>query len=210
MHNCKTTKHLMTELLSEGISAPTQELLIELRRCRECHQEFGALKDALGSATEAIESVAPPEEYWSGYHATLKQKLLASRQPVITQRQPSWIVRMFQTSIRVPVPAGLALILLLGGSLFFAIRAAAPKETLPPVVIHVPVEVPVVQERVVTRVVYRDRQRPAVSRKLDVLNEQSTLARSQKKELLPPSLVGFKPLDEIKLTVIKGGTGNDK
>jgi hypothetical protein len=117
---------------------------------------------------------------------------------------------MFQTSIRVPVPVGLALILLLGGSLFFAIRAAAPQDTPPPLIVRVPLEVPVIQETVVTRIVYRDRYRPAVLRQVNAANDQSTLAQSQKHEVTPASLVGFKPLEEIKLTVIKGGTGNEK
>ena len=43
MHSCKTTKDLMTELLSGGTSPPTHELLIELRCCRECRHEFEAL-----------------------------------------------------------------------------------------------------------------------------------------------------------------------
>jgi hypothetical protein len=74
----------------------------------------------------------------------------------------------------------------------------------------VPVEVPVPQEKIVTRIVYRDRDRPVVPRKSNQTNEPSTLARTQKNEAIPSSLVGFKPLEEIKLTVIKGGTGNDK
>ena len=210
MHSCKTTRDLMTELLSDGTSPPTHELLIELRCCRECRQEFEALKDTLRLTTRVIESVAPPEEYWADYHQALKQKLLNSRVPVVKMPQPSWVMRMFQTSVRVPVPVGLALVLLFGVSLFFATRAATPKQPEAPLTVRVPVEVPVPQEKIVTRIVYRDRYRPAVSRKSNQNNEQSTLARSQKNEAIPSSLVGFKPLEEIKLTVIKGGTGNDK
>jgi hypothetical protein len=99
---------------------------------------------------------------------------------------------------------------LLGVSLFVAARAITPKEVQPPLVVQVPVEVPVVQETVVTKIVYRDRYRQVVSRKVNDINEQSTLARSQKKDALPAGLLGFKPLEEIKLTVIKGGAGNDK
>ena len=210
MHSCKTTRDLITELLSEGTSPPTQELLDELRCCRECRQEFEALKDTLSLTTGVIESVAPPEEYWTDYHRALKQKLLTSRAPVVMMRQPSWLMRMFRTSVPVPVPVGLALVLLFGVALFFATRAATPKQPEAPVVVRETVEVRVPQERIVTRIVYRDRYRPAVLRKTNQNNEQSTLARSQRNEAIPSSLVGFKPLEEIKLTVIKGGTGNDK
>ncbi|HTG94047.1 MAG TPA: hypothetical protein VL866_15755 [Pyrinomonadaceae bacterium] len=205
MHSCKTTKDLMTELLSGGTSPPTHELLIELRCCRECRHEFEALKDTLRLTTGVIESVAPSEEYWADYHRALKQKLLTSRAPVVTMHQPSWLMRMFRTSVPVPVPVGLALVLLFGVSLFFATRAATPKQREAPLVVRVPVEVPVIQERLVTRTIYRDRYRLVALRKTDKVNDQSTLARTQ-----TPSLVGFKPLEEIKLTVIKGGTRNDK
>ena len=210
MHSCMTTRDLMTELLSDGTSPPTDELLIELRCCRECRQEFEALKDTLRLTTVVIESVAPPEEYWANYHQALKQKLLSSRVPLVKPHQPSWLMRMFGTSVPVPIPVGLALVLLFGVALFFATRAATPKQLEAPLVVRVPVEVAVPHERIVTRVVYRDRYRSAVSRKSNQNNEQSTLARSQKNEAIPASLVGFKPLEQIKLTVIKGGTGNDK
>ena len=210
MHSCKKTRDLMTELLSDGTSPPTPELLIQLRCCRECRQEFAALKDTLSLTTGVIESVAPPEEYWADYHLALKQKLLTSRAPVMTMHQPSWLMRLFRTSVPVPVPIGLALVLLFGVALFFAARAATPKQPEAPLVVRERVEVPVPQERIVTRIVYRDRYRPAVSRKSNPNNEQSTLARSQKNEAIPSGLIGFKPLEEIKLTVIKGGTGNDK
>ena len=210
MHNCRTTKDLMTELLSDGTSTPTQELLVELRRCVECRQEFESLKDTLSLTTAVIESTAPAGEYWSDYHLALKQKLLTSRAPVVSIDQPSWLARMFRISVRVPVPVGVAIILLFGVSLFFATRAETPKQTEPPVVVRERVEVPVVQEKVVTRIVYRDRYRPLVPRKANTPDDQSTLARTQKTEGVPASLVGFKPLEEIKLTVIKGGTGNEK
>ena len=210
MHSCKKTRDLMTELLSDGTSPPTHELLIELRCCPECRQEFKALKDTLSLTTGVIESVAPPEEYWTDYHLALKQKLLANRAPVVTIHQPSWLMRMFRTSVPVPVPVGLALVLLFGAALFFATRAATPKQPEAPLVVRERVEVPVPQERIVTRIVYRDRYRPSMSRKLNQTNDQSILARSQKNEVIPSGLIGFKPLEEIKLTVIKGGTGNDK
>lgn len=210
MHNCKTTRDLMTELLTEGAATPTHELLIELRCCSECREEFDALKKTLHVTTRTIESVAPPEEYWSGYHASLKRKLLGSRAPVETPPQPSWVVRLFRTSVPVPVPVGLALIILFAGAFFYASRAATIQVRQEPTVVRMPVEVPVIQERVVTQTVYRYRYRTVVSRTGNKVDDQATLARSQKSNPVPATLIGFKPLEEIKLTVIKGGTGNDK
>jgi len=200
----------MTELLTEGAATPTHELLIELRCCSECREEFDALKNTLYVTTRTIESVAPPDEYWSDYHASLRRKLLASRAPAGTPSEPSWWARLFKTSVPVPVPVGLALVLLFAGALFYASRAATTKQQQEPTVVRMPVEVPVIQERVVTRTVYRDRYRTVVLRTGNKVNDQSTLARSQKSDVVPATLIGFKPLEEIKLTVIKGGTGNDK
>ena len=207
MHNCKTTRDLITELLTEGAATPSQELLIELRCCRECRQEFDALRDTLRLTTRTIESLAPPEEYWSDYHARLRRKLQASRVPAETLRQPSWVTRLFKSSVPIPVPVGVALVVLLGVAFFYASRPGTTIREVPKVVSE-RIEVPVVQERVVTRTVYRDRIRFVTSRKANPVNDQSTLAQSPK--TIPASLVGFKPLEEIKLTVIKGGTGNDK
>jgi len=210
MHNCKTTRDLITELLTEGATTPTHELLIELRCCSECRQEFDGLKNTLYVTTRTIESVAPPDEYWSDYHASLRRKLLASRAPAETLRQQSWVIRLFRTSVPVPVPVGLALVILFGAVLFYATRAAITKERQEPTVVRIPVEVPTIQERVVTQTVYRDRYRTVVLRTGNKVNDQSTLARSQKRDVTPATLIGFKPLEEIKLTVIKGGTGNEK
>ncbi len=210
MHNCKTTRDLMTELLTEGAATPTHELLIELRCCSECREEFDALKNTLYLTTRTIESVAPPDEYWSDYHASLRRKLLASRAPAVTPSEPWWWARLFKTSVPVPVPVGLALLLLFAGALFYTSRASTTKQQQEPTVVRMPVEVPVIQERVVTRTVYRDRYRTVVLRTGSKVNDQSTLARSQKSDVVPATLIGFKPLEEIKLTVIKGGTGNEK
>jgi hypothetical protein len=83
----------------------------------------------------------------------------------------------------------------------FAIRAAQQPITEPqtPIVVHVPVEVPVIKEHTVTQIVYRDRQKPLKSAKRSTvaLTVQNTFAQ-------------FKPTDDVKLTIIKGGSPNEK
>lgn len=211
MHNCKSTREIAAELLLDRM-APAKELLLELRDCNECREEFDALKDALRVTSRVVDFAAPPQEFWPGYHARLKEKLDNAHVPVLSTREPRRISRIFTTSVRVPLPVAAALIVLFGVSLFFATRASAPSKPAEVSIVKVPVEVAVIQDRVVTRVVYRDRYRPSTARKLDQSNGATTdrtLARSQKNDLIPATLLGFKPLEEIKLTVIKGG-GNDK
>ena len=92
--------------------------------------------------------------------------------------------------------------LILGGVLgLFLIRAAQQPspQIQAPVVVHVPVEVPVIKERTVTQIVYRDRQKASKSAK-----------RSAVAPAVENTFAQFKPTDEVKLTVIKGGSPNEK
>jgi hypothetical protein len=203
MHNCKTTRERLTELLLDGVD-PRAALSRELRECAECREEFGALNETLRVTTRLIETATPPESYWPGYHARLKEKLRAAQQPPVVPGQyhadsRSWLSRFFFSSIRVPVPVGLALILVFG---FVIFKIRVPAE---PSIVQVPIEVPVVQEKLVTQVVYREQPSKRKRSKPTRIppKHDSTLASLQ-------SLEGFKPAEEVKLTVIKGGSANEK
>lgn len=192
MHNCKDPEEQITE-------------------CAGCREESDALNETLRITRRLIDAAAPPDSYWSGYHAKLREKLTQTHGPHVVVKSnahgPSWITRFFRTSVSVPVPVGLALILVFMLSLLF-VSQTPEQGTAPPQVVHVPVKVPVVQERLVTRVVYRERQ-PATRRSKQTIGpsrNDSTLAKTHN----PASLLGFKPTDEIKLTVIKGGSAYEK
>ena len=203
MHNCKTTRERLTELLLDGAD-PRTVLSIDLRECAECRQELGDLSETLRVATRLIEAGTPPNSYWPGYHARLKERLRAAQQPRVVPGQydrvnsRSLLSRFFFSSIRVPVPVGLALLLIFGLAIFFSIRVPTAEISI----VHVPIEVPVIQEKTVERVVYRDREKP--------------LPRSKSPRVSPnidpavATLQGFEPADEVKLTVIKGGSANEK
>ena len=226
MHNCKETREQLTELLLDGDVRAERVL----DQCEECRAEFEALAATLRMTARARETAMPAEGYWTGYHAQLRGKLeefhakaqrprhaKAQREELkpglgfvfASLRQPLRLcVKTFL--LPVPVPFGLALLAVGLVLALFAIRASRqPIQT--PVVIHVPVEVPVVQEKVVTEVVYRDRRRVSKTSKRVVFGPtaESTVARSQKPQP-EDTLNGFKPTDEVKLTVIKGGSPNEK
>lgn len=193
MHNCKTTRELLTELVIDGSDLPAP-LPAELRECAECREEFRALKETLRLTTRLIETATPPNTYWPGYHARLREKLHAAQHPRVEpgQYQPQpWLVRFFASSIRIPVPVGLALLAIFG-FLIFKIRVPAE-----PSIVHVPVEVPVIQEKekTVERVVYRDIPSKRPKRAPAPPKNESVLA----------TLEGFEPAEEARLTVIKGG-----
>ena len=199
MHNCKTTRERLTELLLDGAD-PRVVLSTDLRACSECREEFGKLSETLRVTSRLIETAMPPESYWPGYHARLKERLRAAQQPRVALGQyhhRSLWERFFTSTIRIPIPVGIAAILLVGFAFVFSIRVPAE-----PAIVQVPVEVPVVQEKTVERIVYRDREiRPRRTRRTPVAPPTDpTLANLQ----------GFKPAEEAKLTVIKGGSTNEK
>lgn len=205
MHNCKTTRERLTEQLLDGCD-PRMSLAADLRECTECREEFRALKDTLALTTRLIETATPPDNYWPGYHARLKEKLYAAQEP--RHVEPGRVEPgrhypgFFSASIRVPVPVAFAVAAVV--VLAFVVSIRVPSD---PTVVQVPVEVtvpvPVIQEKTVERVVYREkRSKPAKPAKPAPVTppSDSTLA----------SLEGFKPTEQVKLTVIKGGSGNEK
>ena len=218
MHNCTETKERLIELVLDGRSTA------ELNACAECRAEFQALNMTLRMTSRLSETAAPAESYWSGYHARLRRKLATAPNPshAETQRRKEKLGPLFETmrlcvrtTVRVPLPLAAAVIITCLALGVFAIRRAEKPVAQPPLLVRVPVEVPVVQEKVVTRVVYRDRRsslRNSRRATNDDAQTESTFAKSRKPSTaeIPASLNGFKPTDEIKLTVIKGGTPYEK
>jgi hypothetical protein len=202
MHNCKTTRERLTELLLDGVD-PRAMLLKELRACAECREEFGELSDTLKVTTQLIETATPPPSYWPGYHARLKERLRAAQQPRVVPGQyqvvkRSWLTRFVFSSVRVPVPVGLAVISVFAVAIFFLSRVPAAEVSI----VHVPVEVPVTHERTVERIVYREK--PATRSK------RTQPAPRPPADPALATLQGFTPAEEVKLTVIKGGSTNEK
>jgi hypothetical protein len=86
-------------------------------------------------------------------------------------------------------------------------RSSSPTVIERVTTVQVPIEVPVIQERVVTRVVYRQSNSQSASRRALPKPDNPAVARSQSN---PVSLSEFKPLDEVKLKIIKGGSPDEK
>jgi len=211
MHSCRETRERLIELVLDGRSD-------ELNNCAECRAEFDALNATLRMTTRVSETAAPAESYWSGYHARLREKLAVvgpAPSHAKTQRRGEKLGPLFATMrlcvrTSVPLPVAVGIVIACVALTAFAMRRAEQPVAPAPMVVHVPVEVPVVQEKIVTRVVYRERRstpRPFRHAGNDVPAE-STFAKSRKPpttEEIPASLNGFKPTDEVKLVVLKGG-----
>ena len=227
MHNCKATrKRLIEEAMSQTPSDQSGSLLAEIEQCPACREEFASLRSVLRVADQAMESTLPGESFWSGYHARLRQSLerdssLASRSrsktgALILLR--NLLRRLATASVRVPVPVAAVVIVLFGLTIVFAThlrpQPIAEPLTATSSVVTKTVEVPVIQERTVTRVVYRDKSGPA-TRDLARLEKTRSAARvtdrrNDTTERAPINLVGFKPTSDPKLTIIKGSYHDEK
>jgi hypothetical protein len=182
-----------------------------------CREEYAALRNFLRVAEQAKQSALPAESFWPSYRARLRQRLEAGSQSAVPSSAfekraglKTLLGNLFMSSVRVPVPVAVGLLLFLVVSFAFALNSRRPIKTPQPIVVTKTVEVPVpqetVRERVVTRVVYRERDR----RQTAGAKANTIAARRNEPAETPISLVGFKPTNEVKLTIIKGSYRDEK
>jgi hypothetical protein len=224
MHKCNSTRKSLVDLaLNELSPYDKNRVLTELRECAECREEFAQIRETLSVSNHALKSSLPAEDFWHGYHARLLIRL--EQEPAIALRSTStraaeiWqsIWNTVTGSISIPVPAGAAalVLLLFLGTLLAWNSQKESNATLvagTPAVITRTVTVPVPQEKIVTKVVYRYRNRSRIQN--EVLNDG--YARRMPGTIAPKndesgiSLVGFKPTNQVKLQVIKGTYRDEK
>jgi hypothetical protein len=210
MHNCKDVKKNLVEMALPGwIPSPD-----ELADCPQCREELASMRLASQIADAAMHLAQPGEKFWTGYHLRLRQRLTNdSSLPESAQRRsgPATWLREFTTlSIPVPAPLALTTFALVAFLVFFALhsrtKSSVAPALVPPTVVDRIVEVPVIQERQITRVVYRDRRSVTPQSGASYAN-QLTAAKKRDAQAIPlaESLDGFKPVHEARLTLISGG-----
>src|SRR5258708_29647499 len=232
MHNCKRTRTGLIELALGELPAEAQKyLLIELSDCEACREEYYSLRSTMRVTDQALQSALPDENFWAGYHDRLTQRL-AHEQAQLAESAPPvrWgptISRLATYSVRLPLPIAAALALLFAGAIFFALNARAQtgnqsrnqinnqvdnRSANESTVVEIStISVPVVQEKVVTRIVYVDRARArrAPATNLFALAPAVT-TESQTAGTTALSLIDFKPTDHVKLKVMKGSYRDEK
>jgi hypothetical protein len=113
-----------------------------------------------------------------------------------------WWRRWLTGSINLPVPVAATAVVLLCGTSYLAMRKAAsyPLEDTPgpPLVKVVEVPVPVIQEKIVTRVMYKKSGAPKANEEPALITPTHGI-----------NLANFRPVNEIKPIVIVQG-GNDE
>ena|SRR5436190_11392206 len=227
MHNCKSTRHNLTDLaLNEIQPSQKEHLLAQLKECAMCREEYASIRESLGISKQALLSTLPSESFWAGYHDRLVNRL-ENQVPLVQTLESSRMTRFWlglrnlaTASVRVPVAAAV-LFLVFGIGLFgvgtlFAwnARSAANQDPLnqPPAVITQTVTVPVTTEKLVTRIVYVDRNRSRTrggrgeSAGPALRNTSGDVAQAsgENQDTTAISLIGFKPTDQVKLKILKG------
>jgi hypothetical protein len=236
MHNCKTTQSELIDLVLAEVQtaanplemASDQGKLERLRTalgiCSDCRAEYASLRRTLSTFEQTVRAAVPGAAFWPGYHSRLAARLTNAAATNLTPRErPSlqvWsLLKAFsRASVRIPVPVAAVILLLFGISTFVLLMARGSKQPEPSspavTVVTKTIEVPLVKEKVVTRVVYVTRNRkqsPAQAGGNNTLNSSATTAR-----LAPEpantvfNLADFKPTDHVKLTIIKGSYHDEK
>jgi hypothetical protein len=206
MHNCKNAKEALMEAALQGwIPIPD-----EFAACQRCREEFDSLRGTLQMTDAALQLAQPRENFWVGYDARLRRRLANNEQPASSSRLRGFasVLRFMATaSVPVPAPLALALFSFLVFSTFFLLHARTESNGAPavtsPTVITKTIEVPVIQEKQVTRIIYRDQlgARPTAP---PTLVRNTTVATRRDEAPATESLDGFTPVPEAKLTLIKG------
>jgi hypothetical protein len=212
MHNCKQTRSALIDLsLGELSKAQTAALMSQLLECEPCRAEQVAIAGTLRVSRQALGAEQRSDEFWQRYNHCLRSRL--KKRPANTvQDSPRArfidVVRAFiSSSVRVPLPAAFAALALVCVLSFAALSRSHDRSIPPTPVTRVEVQtvhVPVVQEKIVRQVIYKERKS---SKAFDVDYANLSTATATVKPLTRPAakfnLVGFKPADQVNMTIIK-------
>ena len=223
MHDCRTTEGRLVDLMFDELGADERRrLLAELDACADCLDEYRSMAGALCALDEAGEAALPGESYWPTYHAALRRRLRSEEASVAAPRRAPFWRRALAARLTVPAPAAVAIALALLVSSVLALRpratAAAPSpapgaQTVTATQPLPTLPVPVVTERIVTRVVYVEKRRrerldgrpsaPLAGRSEGALASGRDKESGQGGLFKRANLTDFQPSNELKIRVIK-------
>jgi hypothetical protein len=226
MHNCKSSRSSFVELACDELpAAKSRQLLRELNDCAACREEYEVVRSTVHVSGQALRLGLPAEPSWPAYREQLRSRLVSANEnsaahfsaaagapTAFTSRIWGTLTSLASSSVHVPVPAALALMLLLGAG-FIVLRSRGQANTAAPtpsVTVETrTIQVPVIQEKLVTRVVYVDRTRKrgvGYSERAAASTAANSMARAlpNVSSQTPLSLDDFKPTDQVKLTITRG------
>ncbi|MDQ3817744.1 MAG: hypothetical protein M3362_08645 [Acidobacteriota bacterium] len=218
MHDCTRVENRMLDLIFGELSEDERSRLeAEIERCSDCLSEYRSMNGAIRLSDEALDASLTGESFWAGHHEALRRRLADSAPRPAADREGFW-KHLLTFKLPVPVPvAALALIMLMTlSALALRTRSVAPTLTIsarPSLETPAPtkvIEVPVYQEKVVTRTVYVERKvhesKPARSKSPDLERAAQPLSASKDKEsdlFMRANLTDFQPPDDMRIRVIK-------
>ena len=224
MHDCHTIKDELVDLAFDELSAERKlSLLVEIESCAECRSQYRETTEALYAVDEATTRARPGEAYWLAYDERLLNQLKRVQNERRTEQDersvksaPRLWKQLFAARLPVPYPVAAVVVLLLIVSTGITLRARRSDITTTAAVSPQTaetriVEVPVVQEKVVTRTVYVERKgrtgRAAQTQSTATRAGEPRLAALEAREATTPltrtGLAGFQPADDVRLTIIK-------
>jgi hypothetical protein len=182
------------------------QLLAELQACPNCREELVAVMNTVRLTNQALRVVVPQEDFWPGYHDRLEQRLNFSNENKNASGFSAQWFSALTSSIRVPLPLAVAVVLLLAAMSAFSVSQYFREVAVPAISQYEePDAVPLIRQEVVTRVVYvrRDRRRPTSG-------GTGPATEPEPAEKTVAGLSGFKPTSEVKLKIIKGSAVDEK
>ena len=228
MHDCREIENRLIDLVFDELEANEKlRLLDETENCATCLSARRSITGTLVVFDRAIEATSPDENYWLGYDERLHRKLRSLGASAPETRPPFW-KRMFAASLPVPVPVAALIIITLLVSSIFALRPSSTDAvaatraqaeaattsstaTLSPAAVQI-IEVPVVSERVVTRIVYvekKGREKNGAQRQPVLVAQSKPVVRARPSEdeqsgfITRANLEGFEPTSEVKIRMIR-------
>jgi hypothetical protein len=228
MHNCRRVESQFVDLLFAELEAERKsQLLTEIEHCADCMGQYQSLSDTLFIVEQTHAAATPPEHYWPRHNAALRERLLRPEPAAKLNRSvtASFWKRLLTAKLPVPVPVAATLIigLVLTSALAFrrAPVAATPSAPAPPASVKY-IEVPVVQEKIVTRTVYVEKKQAKERERRESLPEVAGLSESNDRLMAGSkhedeagfftraNLKGFQPADDMKIRVLKRNNTDDK
>jgi hypothetical protein len=246
MHDCRQTQDNLVDLMFDELDFATRaRVRAEVEACAGCSAQYRSFTATLAACDEASAALTPRESYWPQYHDALGRRLALAAdvaiENVTTAKAPTESVsfwkRLLTTSIRVPAPlAATAMLIFVASSILALTLLARPAPE--PVVLAAPpastqelnapqiklIEVPVVQEKIITQIVYVPRRRSTTTggggaaggdnprRQLprENLAGVNSSKASSPAALPRANLSGFKPAGEMNLRIIKGSSTREQ
>ena len=207
MHNCKDAKEAIMEAALQGwIPNPD-----DVAGCPQCREELDSLRGTMQMTDAAFQLVQPRDNFWIGYNARLRRRLATNEQPTSRSRVgvlASLLRSVATSSVPVPAPLAVALFGFVVFSIFFLLHSRTTSNAMPavspPMIVNKTIEVPVIQQQQVTRVVYRDRRGPKQSAAASLDRDSVAATTRRDEKAATESLDGFRPVHEARLTLIKG------